>query len=206
MGSLKRSGRQKKEHENVRVLVQRTNMIPLSPKLRIHETFRQKIYAAIWDLLNDWRNNTSLVLPEQWQVLTTAAESFRHPYVGDEPTYSKTFRTWRATQFYLMRPNLEARLLIAKQVEGTVPGTLDRQKKQLFGLPIRGKFKIVYHKVFTKCEDCMPVKDYFSPLIFGQVLISATPKAPVFLSTHTWTLCSASGRSMAIPRNGEQSS
>jgi hypothetical protein len=183
--NLKKSGRLSKEHENVRVVVQQTNMVPLNPRQSIHDTFRQKIYAAIWDLLNDWRNNTSLVLPEQWEVLTAAAESFRRPY----DDLGKTFRTWRATQFYLMRPNLEARLLIAKQVEGTVPGTLDRQNKQLFGLPIRGKFKIERKVCFAKYMYGKLIKGHFSPLIFEQVLISVMPKAPVFLLTHTWTSC-----------------
>lgn len=136
---LKKKGElENKDHDNARVIVQETNMVPSSPIHKLHDKFRQKAYEAIWDLLNDWRNNTSKVLPEQWKVLTAAAETFRQPY-SNKDKGPKTYRALRATQFYLMRPNMKARQLIKKQVEGTVPEKLDKGNTQLFGLPIRGK-------------------------------------------------------------------
>jgi hypothetical protein len=156
--AMKRSGvYHTKEHADVRVLIHESNLSPVETNFRIHGLFHKVAYHAMMDLLNVWKITLSAggqeMLPEQWNVLTTAAEAYR----SFEQTEWRIRRNLRAVQFYLMRPNFMARQEIARQLETTMmmgqqqqpqaqhrsPNNIgnDDEKRQYFGLPIRGSDK-----------------------------------------------------------------
>jgi hypothetical protein len=158
--NLKRSGRLKNpDHENSRVLVHLTNMVPLNAKHAIHKHFRKVAHDTIWNMLYEWRNTTvrkELITSEQWNVLTSAADWFRQSVTSDP---DDVYWNQRAVQFYFMRPNMVAQDMITRQANSILPPDHKKRKMQFFGLPIRGKFATtVFFVHFSYSNTSMPRK------------------------------------------------
>lgn len=182
-------------HAQERVIIHRANLIPLRPRLGIHDKIREWAYETIRDIVvtdtssvdeddavtnnHTVENQTTYKAPnntvrqncDDRTVLTEAMNHYRERY-QDNTDYRHTYRTLGSALFYLLRPNAQARIQMAKQLQGTmmmnnntmkVPDkTSTSVQRQYFGLPIRGTLQV-------KDKGCVRCTKKLASMFLGHV-------------------------------------